>query len=221
MVRRCDATFVVSDAEQTILAQEAPSAAIECVSNIHDALGRDRPFESRNGLLFVGGFGHPPNEDAVRWFVREVLPRLHASDPTISFHVAGQIDDSARRTLQSDGVTVHGRVRDLRALYAQVRLSVAPLRFGAGVKGKVNQAMSLGVPVVLSTVAAEGMHLTHGLDAMIADEPDAMVAAIREAYYDPALWLRLSEAGLENVRAHFSPERARDALLRGLIGTRP
>lgn len=216
MVKNCNTTFVVSAEEKDLLAREVPHAHIECVSMIHEISGRRPGFESRDGLLFVGGFGHPPNEDGVSWFVREVLPRVRSIDRDITLHVVGDMHEAARRSLQIEGVVVHGRVDDLLPLYSRARVSVAPIRFGAGVKGKVTQAMSHGLPVVLTSVAAEGMHLEHEASAMLADEPDAMANAIRRAYHDPVLWQKLSDAGLENVRRHFSPDQARAALMRGL-----
>jgi glycosyltransferase involved in cell wall biosynthesis len=212
MVTRADVTLVVSADEQAILAREAPQSSVGVVSNIHDIVGRTAPFSSRTGLIFVGGFGHPPNEDAVRWFADNVLPQLRARDSTLVLHVVGDIDDEARHSIEREGVVVHGRVADLAPLLAQARLSVAPLRFGAGVKGKVNQAMSHGLPVVLTSIAAEGMYIRDGVDALVADDATAMANAISQAYQDEALWLRLSEGGLENVREHFSVSRARDAL---------
>ena len=216
MVERADVTLVVSGDERDILANEKPRSRVELVSNIHDVAGRSEPFASRSGLLFVGGFGHPPNEDAVRWFATHVLPQVRERDPSIVFHVVGDIDDATRRAIERDGMVVHGRVEDLSPLLASSRISVAPLRFGAGVKGKVNQAMSHGLPVVLTTLAAEGMYLRDGVDALVRDEATAMAEAIDRVYHDEALWLRLSDAGLDNVRNHFSTDRAREVLQRAL-----
>ncbi|TCV95740.1 glycosyltransferase involved in cell wall biosynthesis [Luteibacter rhizovicinus] len=216
MVARADVTLVVSGKEREILAREAPQSRVELVSNIHRVAGRSQPFASRSGLLFVGGFGHPPNEDAVRWFAAEVLPLVRERDTSIVFHVVGDIDESTRHAIAQPGMIVHGRVNDLAPVLAQTRVSVAPLRFGAGVKGKVNQAMSHGLPVVLTTLAAEGMYLQDDIDALIADQAGAMADAIDRVYHDEALWMRLSDGGLENVRSHFSTERARETLRRAL-----
>jgi len=216
MVEQADVTLVVSGDERDILATEAPRSRVELVSNIHDVAGRSEPFASRSGLLFVGGFGHPPNEDAVRWFSANVLPLVRANDPTIIFHVVGDIDDTTRSAIECEGMLIHGRVENLNPLLASTRISVAPLRFGAGVKGKVNQAMSHGLPVVVTTLAAEGMHLQDDIDAIIRDDATAMANAIDCIYHDEVLWTRLSDAGLDNVRRHFSTERARDALRRVL-----
>jgi glycosyltransferase involved in cell wall biosynthesis len=216
MVERADVTLVVSGEERDILANEAPHSRVELVSNIHAVAGRAAPFDSRSGLLFVGGFGHPPNEDAVRWFSTHVLPKVRERDPSIIFHVVGDIDDTTRRAIEREGMEVHGRVEDLEPMLAGTRISVAPLRFGAGVKGKVNQAMSHGLPVVLTTLAAEGMYLEDEVDALIKDDAMAMATAIDRAYHDEALWLRLSDSGLDSVNRHFSVERAREALRRAL-----
>ncbi|WP_291776714.1 glycosyltransferase family 4 protein [Luteibacter sp.] len=216
MVEACDITLVVSDDERLILEREAPTAHVEVVSNIHEAHGRDQGYHGRSGLLFVGGFGHPPNGDAVRWFIADVLPLLREKDPSIILHVAGDIDEESRRSIEHPGVIVHGRVADLRPLLASSLVSVAPLRFGAGVKGKVNQAMSHGLPVVLTEIAAEGMHLNDGKEALVANTPSAMADAILRLHRDESLWMALSEAGLENVRQHFSVERAGVALSRAM-----
>jgi glycosyltransferase involved in cell wall biosynthesis len=101
------------------------------------------------------------------------------------------------------------------------RIALAPLRFGAGVKGKVNMAMSYGLPVVATTIAAEGMQLNDGKDILVADNADAFASAILRLYDDEALWTRLSNGGLDNVREHFSFEAARKALRRALSGLVP
>ncbi len=218
IVKRADVTLVVSSDERDILAEEAPESRVELVSNIHHVAGRSEPFSARSGLLFVGGFGHPPNEDAVRWFAVHVLPLVRKRDPSIVFHVVGDIDAVTRRSIECEGMILHGRVDRLEPMLAAARVSVAPLRFGAGVKGKVNQAMSHGLPVVLTSLAAEGMHLHDGMDALIEDDADRMADAIDRAYHDESLWTRLSDGGIDNVRRHFSTERARDALRRAFGG---
>lgn len=216
MVARCDITLVVSEEERDVLAREAPRASVAVLSNIHDVHGRARGFADRSGMLFVGGFGHPPNEDAVRWFIAEVLPRVRAVRRDMALHVVGDIDATARRAIEGEGVVVHGRVADLAPLHAQALVSVAPLRFGAGVKGKVNQAMSHGLPVVLTTIAAEGMHLRDGVDALVVDSPEAFADAILRLAHDESLWLSVSDASVENVRRHFSIDNAREALRHAL-----
>src|SRR5690606_30873172 len=97
-------------------------------------------------------------------------------------------------------------------LFNDIRLSIAPLRYGAGVKGKVNSSMAFGVPVVATTVAVEGMNLEPGRDVLVADAPEEFAAHILRAYEDEALWTALSRAGLRNIEEHFSFEVARRQL---------
>lgn len=220
LIRDSDMSFVVSQVELDILREELPNSHIELVSNIHEIHGRSNPFSTRRDLLFVGGFGHPPNEDAVRWFVADILPQLHSRDPSICLHIAGDITPEIRRVLEQPGVVIHGRVDDLSALMSRCKVSIAPLRFGAGVKGKVNMAMSYGLPVVVTTIAAEGMHLTDGVDTLVADNATDFASAVWRAYHDEQLWTRLSDASIANVREYFSPNVARDTLRKVLPANR-
>lgn len=208
LVRDSDVSFVVSPVEFELLKKELPGSRIELVSNIHEVHGHGAPFAERRDLLFVGGFGHPPNEDAVRWFVTDILPLLHARDASMHLHIAGDITPEAQHALTRPGVKIHGRVSDLSFLMNHCKVSIAPLRFGAGVKGKVNMAMSYGLPVVVTPIAAEGMHLIDGDDALIAATATEFAEAVWRLYQNEALWARLSHGGIANVQQHFSPEIA-------------
>ena len=212
LMRECDVTVVVSAVEKELLARELPLARIEVLSNVHAVHGRRREFAERRDLVFVGGFQHPPNVDAVLWFVREIFPRVRAAQPEVIFHVVGSKTPKQILELAHDGVKIHGYVEDIAPLMDGCRLSLAPLRYGAGVKGKVNMAMSYGLPVVATTPAVEGMHVRDGEDILIADSPADFAAAIARAYADAALWKKLSDNGLNNVREHFSFDAARTAL---------
>ncbi len=116
-------------------------------------------FDGTSDILFVGGFNHPPNVDGICWFVEEVLPLVSASRPGIRLHVVGSNPTDAVEALQSEQVMVYGYLSDeeLDALYRRVRQVVVPLRFGAGVKGKVLEAMQKNRPVVTTSVGAEGI----------------------------------------------------------------
>ena len=214
LMRECDVTIVVSPVEKELLARELPAARVEILSNVHEVFGCRRPFGERQDLCFVGSFAHPPNEDAVLWFASEVLPRVREKLPQVRFNVIGgpMLDNIA--ALAGDAVVVHGFVPDLEPFMDGCRISVAPLRYGAGVKGKVNMAMSYGLPVVATPMAVEGMHLVAGEEALVADGAEAYAAAIVQLYGDEALWQRLSRGGLANVERHFSFAAAQKALAR-------
>jgi GT2 family glycosyltransferase/glycosyltransferase involved in cell wall biosynthesis len=214
LIRSADVTVVVSSAEKALLAQDAPRARVEVLSNVHPVLGCRRGFGERAGLFFVGGFQHPPNLDAVTWFAREVFPNIRAAMPEVEFHVVGSRTPPALARLGGNGIRIHGHVADLEPFLDGCRIALAPLRYGAGVKGKVNMSMSYGQPVVATPVAVEGMHLADGTEVLVADDADAFAQAVLRLYRDPALWQRLSEGGLDNVRRHFSLDAARTAIER-------
>lgn len=218
VVARSDATLVVSEVERALLARDAPDARVAVLSNLHQVAGPGKPFAQRHDLVFVGGFRHPPNVDAVCWFVDEVLPRIHAQAPEIGFHcIGGNLVPRVQALAQKPGVTVHGHVPDIAPYMDGCRIAVAPLRYGAGVKGKVNLSMAHGQPVVATSCAAEGMHLADGADVLLADDAQAFADAVLRLYRDPQLWQRLSSGGLDNVARHFSLDAARDTVRRMLL----
>jgi GT2 family glycosyltransferase/glycosyltransferase involved in cell wall biosynthesis len=214
LIRRADVTIVVSPVEQQVLASLAPEARVLLLSNIHEPLPGGKPVAEREGLVFIGGFQHPPNVDAVLWYAREVLPRLRRRVPGVRTYVVGSKVPATVRALAAPDLVVTGYVPDVTPFFTGCRASIAPLRYGAGVKGKVNLAMSYGLPVVATTPAVEGMHLVAGEDVLVADDPDAFVDAIERVCRDDALWERLSRGGIDNIRRHFSREVAAQALAR-------
>jgi glycosyltransferase involved in cell wall biosynthesis len=181
---------------------------------VHEVYGCRKPFAERHDLVFVGGFQHPPNTDAVTWFVRDVFPLVRAKLPDVKFHVIGSKVPASITALADEHVIVHGYVEDIAPYMDDCRVSVAPLRYGAGVKGKVNMAMSYGLPVVATPAAVEGMHVEPGQDVMVAADADAFADAVIRVYGDADLWGTLSARGLDNVRRHFSFDAAREALRR-------
>jgi glycosyltransferase involved in cell wall biosynthesis len=207
-----DLTLVVSETERQVLAVDAPASKVEVLSNLHEAAGPGLPFAQRQDLVFVGGFRHTPNVDAVRWFVQEVLPLLRQRLPGVVFHcIGGEVPDSIA-ALAQEGVVVHGHVPNLDPAMDGMRIAVAPLRFGAGVKGKINLSMAHGQPVVATSCAVEGMHLQDGVDVLVADDAQAFADAVVRLYSDEELWNRLARNGLDNVARYFSLEAARNTV---------
>ena len=212
LIQACEATLVVSPVEQTLLSELVPEADVRIVSNIHTVHGRARDWADRRGLLFVGGFQHVPNVDAARWLVEEIFPRVREAIPDMELHLIGSRMPPEIRELDEPGVQVHGFVEDLQPYLERCRVSVAPLRYGAGVKGKVNQAMAHGLPVVATSCAAEGMFLVHGQDVLVADSAEDFAAEVVRLHEDAELWEAVSTAGLANVEQYFSRQAARRAL---------
>ena len=168
-------------------------------------------------LLFVAGFNHPPNIDAAVWLVSDILPLIRDQVPDVRLHIAGSNPSKAVLDLASDSVTVHGYVSDERLLelYGRASCAVVPLRFGAGVKGKVLEAIQYGVPLVTTTVGAEGIPDAQDIMAIGRDEADIADSAVR------AMQSQSSRGDAHGpwLEQHFSPARAR-AMLQALVARR-
>ena len=209
VIRQSDATLVVSPTEKTVLAEAAPEARVEILSNIHRVDGCQAGFDERKDLFFVGGYQHPPNIDAASWFVNSIWPLVRPQLPGVKFHLIGSKAPERIKALDGNGVVFHGFVDKLEPWIDGCRLAVAPLRYGAGVKGKVNISMSRGQPVVATPAAVEGLHAVDGEDVLVASNAEDFAAAIVRLYRDKELWEKLSSGGLRNVEQYFSLETAR------------
>ncbi len=216
VMARSDVTVLVSSAERELLRADAPDVRVELLSNLHEVAAAPPGWGARRDLVFVGGFGHPPNADAMQWFIGEVFPRIRARLPAVRFHCIGAgVPDALRAVAATQpGVEVHGHVPELAPYMDGCRIAVAPLRFGAGVKGKVNLSMAHGQPVVATACAVEGMHLRDGQDVLVAETAEDFAAAVVRLHEDEALWTQLSANGLRNVAEHFSLDAARDTVRR-------
>jgi GT2 family glycosyltransferase/glycosyltransferase involved in cell wall biosynthesis len=206
---QCDAVLVVSPFEKEMLEAELPGAKIAIVSNIHSVAQEVAPFKGRRDFVFIGGFEHPPNVDAMLWFCSEIMPVILRVLPDAKLHIIGSKMPDTVRALASEHVLAHGYVENVEPFFESCLLSIAPLRFGAGVKGKINQSMSFGVPVVSTRVGAEGMHLTDGEDILVAEGAAQFADKVVQLHQNPELWAWLSKNSLKNVEKHFSKETAR------------
>jgi GT2 family glycosyltransferase/ubiquinone/menaquinone biosynthesis C-methylase UbiE/glycosyltransferase involved in cell wall biosynthesis len=188
--------------------------------------GTTRGFRERDGILFVGGYQHGPNVDAVDYFVQEIFPRVRSQLPRARFLIVGSRAPERFRDLGVEGVEFVGFVADLAGLLDRSRMTVAPLRYGAGTKGKIYTSLSHGVPCVATSIGAEGMDLADGEEVLVADDPAGFAAHVARLHEDEALWNRLSANGYEYLKAHASTEVGRKvmaAILRhvGLEGREP
>jgi glycosyltransferase involved in cell wall biosynthesis len=210
--RRSDITLVVSEAEREILIKECPGIATGVVSLIQEARGSTPQFAGRQGVIFMGPAAHLPNLDAILYLCSQVRPILARDLPGIKLRIVGANPPEAVRQYASDNCLVMGHVPDLTAWLDRSLASVAPLRFGAGVKGKLLTSMAHGLPVVASSIAIEGIPARDGRDVLVADDPDAIARKIAALHRDEGLWSELSRNGLGLVERSFSPTVARDAV---------
>jgi glycosyltransferase involved in cell wall biosynthesis len=162
-------------------------------------------FTARDGMLFVGGFSHLPNQDAVLWFLNEVYPLMAKKLPDLHVTIAGNAPTDEIKAQASKQVVITGRVseEELHSLYGEAKVIVAPLRIGAGVKGKVVEALRMGVPIVTTPIGVQGLPGYEDAIA-VADDPAEFAKALQDLLQDEALWQRRREAGLKYYRENFS-----------------
>jgi glycosyltransferase involved in cell wall biosynthesis len=196
VIREADASIVHSTSEFELLRPELPDAKLHVFPLIMDVQGTNKNFTERKDIVFVGGYAHLPNVDAVQYFVSEIMSLLRQSLPGVRFHVVGSNPPPEIIALASEDVIIVGFVEDLNPLLDKIRVSIAPLRYGAGIKGKIGSAMAVGLPVVATSLAAEGMSLTDGENVLIEDDAKAFADAVAKLYQDEALWNRISQNGI-------------------------
>jgi GT2 family glycosyltransferase len=212
--RLADLVLYPSDREVALVRAMEPTAKAETVTPYaFDGVVGPRDAPPSQTVLFVAGFGHPPNVDAAVWLVERILPIIRRERPLVRLCLAGSNPDDRVLALAGPQVEVTGYVTDeeLARRYTQTRLALAPLRFGAGVKLKVVEAMRMGTPVVTTSSGAQGLP---GLDdvAAVSDDPGVLAKACIDLLADDALWRRQSAAQTDYVRRRFSADAARVTL---------
>jgi GT2 family glycosyltransferase len=206
-VRETDCTITHSMTEAELLAEMAPGAAVVTWPLMSKCYGTTKDFSSRRDVLFLGGYRHPPNVDAVQYFANAILPKLRSKEPHLRFIAAGANPTEEVAELACAHVEVTGQIADLQTVMDRARVFVCPLRIGAGVKGKIFAALGYGIPVVTTSVGIEGSGLLPDEHVLLADDAASFVKQTLRLYRDPILWQRLSTAGLAVVRRDYSPER--------------
>ncbi len=215
LAKMSDAMIVVSPYEKELMLQEDPSLTVYHLPHIHPVGPVSKNgFSGRRDIMFIGGFVHPPNEDAVCWFANDVLPRVIGEIPDVKFYVIGSYPTKKVKSLASENIVVTGYVPDVSPYFYSTRVCVAPLRYGAGVKGKIIHSMTYGLPVVTTTVGAEGLGLENGKNVLVADGPEEFAERVINVYKNRDTWNRISKSSHAWVQANFTPDVAKKKLLK-------
>jgi glycosyltransferase involved in cell wall biosynthesis len=213
-----DRVIVHSQVEADLLHQIAHEIAVQVVPwTVPLREPRRRAQAAEPGIAFIGGYRHPPNVDAAVWATQRIMPPLRTLVPGIELLLAGSYMPAEVSGLAAKDVVPIGYVPSLDAVFERVRLTIAPLRYGAGLKGKVLESLAAGIPCVMTTIAAEGVNLPAELNVLVADEPEEIAARIARLCLDDAEYDRVAAAGRAHIVANYSPERI-DALIRQVCG---
>lgn len=207
-----DLTIVLSETEKLMLTQLGKKN-IEVVPLIRDFVEPEKiPFDQRNDVLFIGGYEHQPNVDAVTFLVKEIWPALRSlcskiGAPPIKLHIYGSKMPSYFHDFACPDIEIHGYIEHLSTAFDRVRLSVAPLRYGAGLKGKLATSFSFGVPAIGSNIAFEGMNLPSLTVLRIpSNEPIKYAERILSLYFAEKEWSELSAEVLNYVQTNYNFE---------------
>ena len=208
-----DRVITVTTDDTHHLQQDLPNVNYSVIPNIHPQHPlSDSGFEERDGLVFIGNYNHQPNEDAVYYFIEHVLPKIHERLPKVHLYIIGSHIKDKMLALANDVINMVGWVDTVEPAFAQRRVFVSYLRYGAGMKGKLGQALSLGLPVVSTTIGAEGMGLQEEETALIADTPDQFADAVCRLYTDSVLWKKLSVQGQAYIEHEYGESAVREKL---------
>jgi len=212
LARRAHGTITHSLYEAQLLETLVPEAQVTVWPLMFDFFGTEVGFAPRRDICFLGGYRHPPNVDAVQYFVSQIWPLVADALDGARFIIAGANPTPDLLALAGPRVIVTGMIDDLRDLFDTVRVVAIPLRVGAGVKGKLASALSYGVPVVSTAIGFEGTGLEPEEQVLLGDTPEAFAAQLIRLYHDQDLWHRLSAAGQAVMRDRFSPSAGAAAL---------
>jgi len=206
--REFDAHLVVSEEDARRLRELNRDARIFVIENGVDVArfteNQGSTGSRRDRVVFVASMDYHANIDAAVWFARTVWPGLHQLQPTLSFTIVGRDPAPAVRELIAiPGVEVTGTVEDVRPFYREALAAIVPLRVGGGSRLKILEAMAAGVPVVATTLGAEGLAVQHGENIVIADTDEALRDALVSLAQDPASRARLIESGRALVKAQY------------------
>jgi len=218
--KQADMVLTVTADDKQALLKEDPQLNISVIPNIHTLPANVASRANRRDLLFVGGFSHTPNVDAILYFCREILPLVLQQLPQARLWVVGNAPPPEIVALASENVIVTGYALYLAPYLESALVSVAPLRFGSGMKGKIGEAMAWGIPVVTTTIGAEGMGLQDGVDALVADTPEDFAQRIIQLHENPELWDSVAQNARKRVKREWSPDAVDRSLTEILAGIR-
>ena len=227
LLNKADLIITVSENEKKMIVERGNLNNIAVWGHPIDVKSPKNDFHERKDILFVGGFlaSESPNEDAVLYFAKEVFPKLR-KEISCRFFIAGINPPDSIKKLSSSSVIVTGYVEDLREYYEKCRIFIVPHRYSAGIPWKLQEAMSYGIPSVVSELTASQLDLTDGNEVLVAKSSDEFVQKIIKLYQDEKLWYTVQRNAVEYIQKTCKSEVIKNSLhkiiMKGLqIKTKP
>lgn len=219
LAQKADYIIAISDVEKKLMSQYVDSSKLITISNIHyPKIKKEQAltFEESKDLLFIGST-HTPNVDALYYLYNDIMPLVWEKIPSLKVNIIGNVNE-AINDINDPNFVFHGYVENVNSLFISNKIMAAPLRFGAGVKGKIGQSLEYYLPVITSSIGAEGMHLIHKENALIEDSKEGFAEAIIELYTNKQLWEKLRNNSEESLKP-FSHEILKKILLKMALAT--
>lgn len=215
-IYRCDLSLVISSYEMELLTSHfnVPNALLEHVPFLADEISTETmlctpTFTERKHFVTIGSFLHAPNWDCVRYLKEEIWPELRKKNPKAEMHIYGSYPTQKAMQLDNprERFFVKGWAKDAQEVVKKARVCLAPLRFGAGMKGKLLEAMICGTPSVTTKIGAEAMHADLPWNGFVKDDPEAFVRAATQLYQDEKTWRTAQKNGISIVNTIFSSKK--------------
>ena len=223
LFKNSDCVLTISHYEKDYFRNNFPDWDIEVIPTYiykcEFPLSENSNFLIRDGILFVGGFSHGPNLAGVQWFLKEIWPKIIVKNPKIKFYIVGSKMPEEISSLASKNIIPLGFISDeeLEKLYNEVRIVVAPLTFGAGVKGKIIESICHGVPVITTSIGAEGI-INYENILKVEDDVDGFAMAVNNLYENPKELNNMRTEQIIYAQKHFSYENAKKLLNKIFLG---
>jgi len=217
LMTETDETLVVSYEEKKLLESSKINANVSILSVINPIPNnlQKKEYSQREGLLFMGDYSRDPNRSAVEWFIKDIMPIIKKQIPNIKLTLIGN-NKKFIEHLESSNVLIEGFVEDTVPFYNGARVFVCPLLYGAGVKGKISESLSYGLPVVSTSLGIEGMHLKDGVSCMEGNSSEDFAEKVIGIYKNEKLWNNIQDGGLKIHEKYFSEEAGKLALKEAL-----
>lgn len=221
---KVDIIHVVGNYEEKILKNKYQNTIIRNIPIFiyeKQLINIEKDFSKRKDLIFVGGFLHSPNKDGILWFTKEIFPKIVQKYPDIILHIIGSNIPKSIEKLKTKNIKIGGFLQDeqLYSLYQKCRIAVVPLRFGAGVKGKIIEAAYNQIPVVTTSIGEEGLENSNGA-FLSENNPQRMAKLIIELYLDFKKLKEMSDSGKKYIEKYFTSERAKEIIMKDIKITR-